>query len=113
MTSFGQILHRGNPSHFVLIEKALRDDGTSYHELPPADFAHLHSGHRKWLEGILAGSEVPAYFGQSWTTDASFRETAPAIEAARGFGILAVEMEAAALSVYDGDQITAEDWQPL
>ena len=36
----------------------------------------------------------------SWTTDAPFRETAEAIEAARAKGILAVEMEAAALYTF-------------
>jgi purine-nucleoside phosphorylase len=35
--------------------------------------------------------------GSTWTTDAPFRETAEAIEAARSKGVLAVEMEAAAL----------------
>jgi purine-nucleoside phosphorylase len=35
--------------------------------------------------------------GASWTTDAPFRKTAEAVEAARSKGILAVEMEAAAL----------------
>ena len=35
--------------------------------------------------------------GPTWTTDAPFRETAQAIEAAKRRGILAVEMEAAAL----------------
>jgi len=38
-----------------------------------------------------------AHVGASWTTDAPFRETAEAIEAAKARGILAVEMEAAAL----------------
>jgi purine-nucleoside phosphorylase len=38
--------------------------------------------------------------GPSWTTDAPFRETAVAVEAARSKGILAVEMEAAALYAF-------------
>ncbi|MEO6780626.1 MAG: uridine phosphorylase, partial [Bradyrhizobium sp.] len=38
--------------------------------------------------------------GSSWTTDAPFRETAEAIKAARDKGILAVEMEAAALYTF-------------
>ena len=38
--------------------------------------------------------------GSSWTTDDPFRETAEAIEAARARGILAVEMEAAALYTF-------------
>jgi purine-nucleoside phosphorylase len=38
--------------------------------------------------------------GATWTTDAPFRETAEAIEAARSKGILGVEMEAAALYAF-------------
>ncbi|HKT18684.1 MAG TPA: hypothetical protein VJR47_11620, partial [Stellaceae bacterium] len=41
-----------------------------------------------------------AVTGASWTTDAPFRETEAAIEAARARGILAVEMEAAALYAF-------------
>ncbi len=43
-------------------------------------------------------THVPLYVGTSWTTDAPFRETEQAIAAYRAEGILAVEMEAAALS---------------
>ena len=45
-------------------------------------------------------TSVCCVVGSSWTTDAPFRETAEAIEAARGKGILAVEMEAAALYAF-------------
>ena len=45
----------------------------------------------------LKGAGLPAYVGPSWTTDAPFRETAAAVAAARAKGLLAVEMEAAAL----------------
>ena len=38
--------------------------------------------------------------GAAWTTDAPFRETAEAITAAKDAGILAVEMEAAALYAF-------------
>lgn len=38
--------------------------------------------------------------GSSWTTDAPFRETSEAIQAAADKGILAVEMEAAALYAF-------------
>ena len=43
---------------------------------------------------------LPIYVGPSWTTDAPFRETAEAIAAARAKGVLAVEMEAAALYTF-------------
>jgi purine-nucleoside phosphorylase len=38
--------------------------------------------------------------GATWTTDAPFRETSEAIQAAADKGILAVEMEAAALYAF-------------
>src|SRR3546814_7633865 len=38
--------------------------------------------------------------GATWTTDAPFRETEQAIEAMRARGLLAVEMEAAALYAF-------------
>lgn len=34
VTSSGQITALGEPPYFILIEKALRDEGTSYHYLP-------------------------------------------------------------------------------
>ena len=40
------------------------------------------------------------FTGASWTTDAPFRETAEAVAAARSKGVLAVEMEAAALYTF-------------
>ena len=40
------------------------------------------------------------YRGVTWTTDAPFRETASSIEHFRSVGILAVEMEAAALYAF-------------
>jgi purine-nucleoside phosphorylase len=38
--------------------------------------------------------------GATWTTDAPFRETAEAIDAARARGILGVEMKAATLYAF-------------
>src|SRR5262245_34202303 len=39
VTSAGQITPAGQPPYFVIIDRALRDEGTSYHYAPPADFA--------------------------------------------------------------------------
>jgi len=36
MTSAGQILPVQTPPYFIIIDRALRDEGTSYHYLPPA-----------------------------------------------------------------------------
>ena len=34
ITSSGQLVELGPPPYFILIDKALRDEGTSYHYLP-------------------------------------------------------------------------------
>jgi len=100
MTSAGQIVAQGSPPYFVVIDRALRDEGASYHYLPPADFAAADPGLVETAMRALAGIGLPVYRGAAWTTDAPFRETAAAIERARELGILAVEMEAAALYAF-------------
>jgi uridine phosphorylase len=84
----------------VLIEKALRDEGASYHYLPPSDYSFAEADLIDMFDGVFDGLPVPVYRGASWTTDAPFRETAPAIAHARKRGLLAVEMEAAALYAF-------------
>jgi len=41
ITSSGQIVPKENPPYFVLIERALRDEGTSHHYRSPAEYATL------------------------------------------------------------------------
>lgn len=97
VTSSGQIRPRDDPPYFVLIERALRDEGTSHHYRPPNPYARLDPPLRDRIEETCKGVSRPVYTGATWTTDAPFRETEAAIERARSEGILAVEMEAAAL----------------
>jgi len=97
MTSSGLIRPDGAPPFFVLIERALRDEGTSYHYLPPSAYARIDDGVLATLDGAFAELRVPVHGGATWTTDAPFRETPRAIEYARSEGIVAVEMEAAGL----------------
>jgi len=104
ITSAGQILEAGPPPYFVVIERALRDEGTSYHYLPPAAFATADQALVAKAEEALRTIGIPAHRGATWTTDAPFRETASAIAAARRQGILAVEMEAAALYAFSRSQ---------
>ncbi len=99
VTSAGQIAPQGPPPYFIVIDRALRDEGTSYHYLPPADWAMAPGALLARLEGAFdEGPRVLA--GATWTTDAPFRETENAIAAARAQGILAVEMEAAGLYAF-------------
>jgi uridine phosphorylase len=100
LTSAGQIVPAGPPPYFVIIDRALRDEGTSYHYAAPADFAEADPGMVAAAMQALNDAGLRAYVGSSWTTDAPFRETAAAVAAARTKGVLAVEMEAAALYTF-------------
>jgi len=97
ITSAGQIISMGRPPYVVLIEKALRDEGTSYHYQPPSTYTYLHPAIGEVICSAWDHTHVPLHAGASWTTDAPFRETEEVIDICRKQGILAVEMEAAAL----------------
>lgn len=97
ITSAGQILPLGPPPYVVLLERALRDEGTSYHYLPPSRCSMLRPELRAMMQTGWDQERLTMPIGASWTTDAPFRETATAIAAYRDEGIVAVEMEAAAL----------------
>jgi uridine phosphorylase len=100
LTSAGQIMASGPPPYFVVIDRALRDEGTSYHYAPPAEFAEADPSLVGRAARATSEREPRVVVGGTWTTDAPFRETAEAIEAARSKGILGVEMEAAALYTF-------------
>lgn len=100
VTSAGQIVAQGPPPYVVLINRALRDEGTSYHYLPPSPYSVLCASLRDALHRGWNHTHVSLYVGASWTTDAPFRETDEMIAACRERGILAVGMEAAALYAF-------------
>ncbi len=105
VTSAGRLApDAGNPGvappAFMLIERALRDEGTSYHYLPPSSFASVDTALAASVSAALETVWPAVRRGGTWTTDAPFRETEAAIARARALGLLAVEMEAAALYAF-------------
>lgn len=102
LTSAGRIAGElPEQAFFVVIEKALRDEGASYHYMPPGErFAHAPPGLADLAARALTTAGLCAMSGAVWTTDAPFRETARAISAAAKEELLAVEMEAAALYAF-------------
>lgn len=100
VTSAGQLKSMRPPPYFVLIERALRDEGTSYHYLPAGEFSELDPGLLAKVADALGSVKVPVDRGAVWTTDAPYRETQSAIDRMTGRGLLAVEMEAAALYAF-------------
>ena len=100
VASAGQIIDVGPPPYYILIERALRDEGTSYHYLPPSNYVAAEPVLLALAADALAQAGHQVYVGDSWTTDAPFRETAESIASRRREGILAVEMEAASLYAF-------------
>src|SRR6266478_5252453 len=100
VTSSGQIVPIRPPPYFILIERALRDEGTSYHYMAASDYSHADVRLISALTGAFGGFPVPVLTGATWTTDAPFRETQPAIDAMVERSLMAVEMEAAALYAF-------------
>ncbi|MDO5710416.1 MAG: nucleoside phosphorylase [Micrococcales bacterium] len=102
ITSAGQLQTLPKTPCFVLIDKALRDEGTSLHYLPPEPWSVLAGHLEAELEPVMHDWPEPVIAARSWTTDAPYRETKAAIDAAVEAGATCVEMEAAALYALAG-----------
>jgi len=100
VASAGQITDVAPPPYYILIERALRDEGTSYHYLPPSRYVDADRALVEFAASSIACAGRRVHRGATWTTDAPFRETAEAIALRRDEGILTVEMEAAGLYAF-------------
>jgi uridine phosphorylase len=109
--------------HVVVPTAAVRDEGTSYHYLPPAREVAASPAAITALEQVLTARAVPYVLGKTWTTDAIYRETPAKIAQRKAEGCLVVEMEAAALFavaafrrvtlgqlLYGGDDLSGPEW---
>jgi uridine phosphorylase len=83
---------------FLLPAKALRDEGTSYHYLPPARFAETNPKLRQILAQTLEENHLSWAECITWTTDGFFRETAQMVAYRREEGCSVVEMECASMA---------------
>ncbi len=97
VTSAGIINPPPTKKRFGMITKAVRDEGTSYHYLPPGIPSVPRDHLLEKLLHCIKQTNCPFFEANSWTTDAPYRETQSAIEAMRQKDITCVEMEAAAL----------------
>lgn len=100
VSSAGQIADDSPPPFHILIERSLRDEGTSYHYLPASAYVDADPSLIALAETAFAGVRAPVRRGATWTTDAPFRETAATVAQRKAEGLLAVEMEAAALYAF-------------
>lgn len=75
---------------------AIRDEGCSYHYLPPSREVSADPHPLAVIERVLRAHQVEYLRTKTWTTDAIYRETPAKAAAYRSEGCLAVEMETAA-----------------
>jgi uridine phosphorylase len=102
---------------------AVRDEGTSYHYLPPSREIEINPKVLASIEKTLKRENKPYQLVKSWTTDGIFRETAHKVELRKTEGCDVVEMECSAfyavakaknLSIgqllYAGDIVSTNSW---
>ena len=74
---------------------AYRDEGTSYHYAPAADWITVKNA--PVVARFMEENGIPYVLGKTWTTDAFYRETRVNFEKRKADGCVSVEMECAAL----------------
>ncbi|MCR5676389.1 MAG: nucleoside phosphorylase [Lachnospiraceae bacterium] len=107
----------------LLVDGAIRDEGFSYHYLPPSRVVHTDRATTDAIAAFLEEEKVSYLRGLTWTTDAIFRETVDRIERRKGEGARIVEMEQAGCIavamfrgftygalIYGGDDLSGEEW---
>ena len=109
--------------HLIVVSGAVRDEGVSYHYLPPAREVAADPAGVEALQKTLQARHVPYLLGKTWTTDAPYRETPDVIARRKSEGCMTVEMEAASFIavaqyrkvtfgqvLYGGDDVSGGEW---
>jgi uridine phosphorylase len=102
---------------------AVRDEGTSYHYLPPGREIQASPEAVAAIERVLQHRKIDYRLIKTWTTDGPYRETPQKIALRKSENCQVVEMEAAAFFavaefrrvqlaqiLYSGDDVGGEDW---
>lgn len=100
---------------------AYRDEGTSYHYAPAADYISIKNA--SVVAESMRSNGIPCVLGKTWTTDAFYRETRNNYEKRKADGCISVEMECAAVQAMcdfrgfdlypfftSGDLLDAPEW---
>lgn len=119
----GELLPGHALGRILVVESAVRDEGTSHHYLPGSLTVETDPHLTQLLARILDLRGAQTQIGRVWTTDAIFRETPTRVRRRVAQGCHMVEMEAAALSavaqyrgvrfaqmLYAGDTLAGELW---
>ncbi|AGK98892.1 nucleoside phosphorylase [Clostridium pasteurianum] len=95
--SAGVLDHEIAAGNIVIPVTAVREEGTSYHYLPPSREVEMEQDVIDTIVRALEERKVRYIKTKTWTTDAIFRETVKKVERRKAEGCLTVEMECSAL----------------
>jgi uridine phosphorylase len=125
LSGVGTLITEIQRGEVILPNKALRDEGTSFHYQKPTRCSYPSKLILKYTRKSLKENKVPFHEGATWTTDAFFRETLERVKKFRDEGCICVEMEASALFsiakfrkkhiggiFIGGDCVVGETWDP-
>ncbi len=87
-----------NEGDFYIPIVALRQEGTSYHYLPPSREVKINQSAINAIEKILINHKYNYQKCKTWTTDGFYRETKEMVEYRKQEGYSVVEMECASLA---------------
>lgn len=120
----GVLAHDHAVGSLFVVSAAIRDEGVSYHYLPPGREVTAHPAGIAALQTALKRRGLPYQITKTWTTDAPYRETRALVAARSQEGCRAVDMEAAGLLavaefrnavlgqvLYGGDDLSGEVWE--
>lgn len=109
--------------HIIIPASAVRDEGVSYHYLPPSREVEANKDVIEVIKEVLESHKCKYLISKTWTTDAFYRETPQKVKLRKEEGCLTVEMEAAAFFavakfrgiklaqiLYGGDDVSCEEW---
>ncbi len=91
-------LFADNEGDFYIPVSALRQEGTSYHYLPPSREIELNQDAINAIEKTLSKHNYNYVKCKTWTTDGFYRETKEMVEYRKAEGFSVVEMECASLA---------------
>jgi len=109
--------------HVMIVDSAVRDEGTSFHYAPPARVITADVRGVEIFQSVLDDAEIPYFIGRAWTTDALFRETRSRVDRRIAEGCSMVDMESSAFMavaqyrslrfaqiLYAGDSLAGDTW---
>ena len=107
----------------IVPTRAIRDEGTSYHYAPAADYIDVNTKYIDLFRSVLEEHGYSYVTGTTWTTDAFYRETRSKVNKRKEMGAICVEMESAAMQamcdfrgveffqyLYAGDNLDGSHW---